>query len=84
MLWVTDAAGRKVVGTVAVDEEETRWRFTPAAAWAPGRYFLVADTTLEDLAGNSIGRPFEVDLFRRVDREVKTETVRVPFAVAAP
>jgi hypothetical protein len=44
----------------------------------------VAATTLEDLAGNSIARPFEVDIFRPVQHQVKTETVQVPFAVAAP
>jgi hypothetical protein len=80
-LWVTDAAGRKVPGTVKVTAEETRWELTPEKAWPAGMYELVADTRLEDLAGNGIGRPFEVDVFRPVQREIKAETVRLPFEV---
>jgi hypothetical protein len=81
LLWVTDADGRAVPGTATISEEETRWQFTPELAWHPGPYHLVADTRLEDLAGNSIGRPFEVDVFRPVQREIKTETVQLPFRV---
>jgi hypothetical protein len=83
LVWVTDPGGRKVAGTAAVGANETRWSFTPDKPWPAGSYHLVADTRLEDLAGNSIGRPFEVDEFRRVDREVKAETVKVPFEVKA-
>jgi hypothetical protein len=81
MLWVTDPAGRKVAGTVAVSGQEKAWQFTPQAAWRAGAHHLVADTQLEDLAGNGIGRPFEVDVFRPVERAVKEETVRVRFEV---
>ena len=51
------------------------WSFVPEKPWAAGRYSLVIDTTLEDLAGNSIGRPFEVDLFNPVRRTLKAPTV---------
>lgn len=81
MLWVVDADGKKVAGGVTVAEEETVWRFTPAKAWQVGAYRLVADTRLEDLAGNSIARPFEVDVFHPVQRAVKAETVAVGFQV---
>ena len=46
-----------------------------------GPHDLVADTRLEDLAGNSIAQPFEVDVLRPVERQIKTETVKVPFCV---
>ena len=72
-----------VEGKLTVGKQEQSWQWTPAAPWAPGEYRLVADTRLEDLAGNSIGRPFEVDEFRRIDRETKVRTVRVPFEVKA-
>jgi hypothetical protein len=81
LIWVTDSQGRKVPGTPAVADEETRWRFTPLQTWAAGTYHLVIDTRLEDLAGNTIGRPFEVDVFRPVQREVKTEAVRLRFDI---
>ncbi len=81
MLWVVNAANEKVAGNVAIAEEETVWRFTPRDAWQPGTYRLVADTRLEDLAGNSIARPFEIDVFHPVQRAVKAATVAVPFAL---
>jgi hypothetical protein len=81
LLWVTDAQGQRVAGTVRVTDEETRWHFTPAQRWRAGPYDLIVDTELEDLAGNRIGRPFEVDLFRPIQRRVKTATVERPFSV---
>jgi hypothetical protein len=83
LLWITDPAGRKVSGKVVVSREEKRWSFTPARGWKAGTYHLVADTRLEDLSGNSIGRPFEVDVFRPIERTVKAETVTIPFEVRA-
>jgi hypothetical protein len=81
VLTVTDAAGQKVAGTVAVGDEETRWQFTPEKPWPAGAYNLVVDTALEDLAGNSIARAFEVDVFHPVQREVKAKTVSLPFTI---
>ncbi|HEV2949992.1 MAG TPA: hypothetical protein VGX70_21625, partial [Gemmataceae bacterium] len=79
---VTDAAGHPLDGTISVTEKETHWSLTPKQPWQAGHYHLTADTTLEDLAGNSIGRPFEVDVFHPIQRQVKSETVKVPFDIA--
>jgi hypothetical protein len=84
LLTVADASGKAVEGAIELTDNETRWRFTPKAAWPAGAYHLVADTRLEDLAGNSIERPFEVDIFHPVPREVKEEKVKLPFEVKAP
>jgi hypothetical protein len=81
MLWINDERGEKVAGTIEVAQQETCWRFTPVTPWRAGRYDLVADTRLEDLAGNNIARPFEVDELRPIERETKSETVRLPFEV---
>jgi hypothetical protein len=82
LLQVTDAEGRPVAGQAEVMPGETTWEFTPREPWHAGTFRLVIDTWLEDLAGNHIGRPFEVDVFRTVQREVKSETVSLPFTVA--
>ncbi len=79
LVWVTDGDGHKVAGTVALSQEETRWQFTPAQTWKAGKYDLVADTRLEDLAGNSLGRPFEVAASKKVQPETQAETVKLPF-----
>ena len=68
-------------GSTKVGDDETSWSFTPETSWQPGRYSLLVDTRLEDLCGNSIARPFEVDVLRKVERAVKKETVEVPFEV---
>ncbi len=80
-LWVETDEGRPLAGSIAIDQQETRWRFTLRDVWKPGRYQLVVVKTLEDLAGNSVGRPFEVDELKPVTREVASEEVRLPFEV---
>jgi hypothetical protein len=49
-----------IPGAITVEEAETRWLFTPRDPWQPGPHSLVVLTTLEDPAGNRIGRAFEV------------------------
>jgi hypothetical protein len=80
-LTVADGRGRRIDGDVTVEANETRWVFTPAAAWRRGEYFLQAMTILEDMAGNRIGRAFEVDEFSRADESATEETVAIPFRV---
>lgn len=72
--------GRGVPGMVSVDKRETEWRLTPQQPWKPGAYTLVVDTGLEDLAGNSIGQAFDIDVFDRVTQHLATKTVSLPFA----
>jgi hypothetical protein len=81
VLTVADASGKPLAGSVAVGAGETSWSFTPDAPWKGGNYDLVVDTSLEDLAGNSIERPFEVDVFDKVDRTVKAKTITQRFTV---
>jgi hypothetical protein len=71
LIEVFDAQRRPLPGDISIGPEETRWQFTPAAAWKAGEYQVRVDTSLEDLAGNRIGRPFDVDTFERVERPQK-------------
>jgi hypothetical protein len=73
--------GEPVEGNAEVDANETRWRFTPRDAWEPGGYQLLVLDILEDLAGNQIGRAFEVDNFDTVDKSPDPQTITLPFAV---
>ena len=63
-------AGR---GRHRVDNAETRWTFTPREPWRAGTYQLLALDILEDVAGNQIGRAFEVDNFDTVDKSPNPE-----------
>lgn len=80
-LTVVDAAGSPVAGRIEIDQEETRWRFIPGAAWSSGTHSLAVDVVLEDLAGNSIERPFEVDVVRPVERAATGRSVRLDFTL---
>jgi hypothetical protein len=73
--------GTSVEGDAAVEAAETRWTFTPREPWRAGTYQFLALDILEDLAGNQIGRAFEVDNFDTVDKSPNPETVQVPFTV---
>jgi hypothetical protein len=79
---VSTADGEQVVGSVEVDQHETRLSFRPRQPWAANDYVLVIDTLLEDLAGNSIAKPFEVDKFDKVQSQITTELHEVPFTIA--
>ena len=46
-----------------------------------GDYTLRAATILEDLAGNSLGRRFEVDVFERVEDRFLKVTANLPFRI---
>lgn len=50
-----------VAGKISLEENETRFRFTPAASWTPGRYAINVRGIIEDLAGNRLGKLFDVD-----------------------
>lgn len=75
--------GQPVVGNVRVEAHETRWIMTPSDAWRPGRYELIALSILEDVAGNRIGRAFEVVTFDRVDRATEPAVTSMPFSLAS-
>jgi hypothetical protein len=83
MITVADVQGRPVAGTVAVAHQERSWDFTPAQPWQVGSYHLIIDTRLEDPAGNSVGRPFEVDVFHRIERQIKSAAIQLPFEIRA-
>lgn len=83
MISVQDAEGHTVRGAAETEAHETRWRFTPAESWRAGTYALAVDTALEDLAGNRIDRPFDVDLFERVERRIVREIRSLPFEVGS-
>ncbi len=62
MLRVVSLDGASVQGEVQVGSKHDQWSLVPETAWKPGRYQIIVNSTLEDLCGNSIARPFEVQL----------------------
>ena len=71
-----------LTGDVTIGANETEWRFAPSEPWQAGDYQLIALTFLEDMAGNRIGRAFEVDEFREIDPKEDQERVALPFRIS--
>jgi hypothetical protein len=80
MLKVSGSRG-EVGGMIEVAREETEWHFTPQSPWTAGIHRLIIDTSLEDLAGNKIGQPFDIDVFDRVTERITTSTTSLPFEI---
>ncbi len=76
VLSLVGADSAEVAGGIEIDQHETRWRFTPKEPWKAGRYSLKIQTSLEDRVGNSIARPFEVDLNEPQPAEVPKVLLR--------
>ncbi len=81
LITVTDEAGRPVGGEPALADGERRWTFLPAEPWRAGAHRMVVGTTIEDLAGNNIGKTFDVDVNAGAPRRIERATVEVAFVV---
>jgi len=80
MLQVTGPSGR-IAGDIVVERNESLWRLTPTRPWSAGSYRLLVDADLEDVAGNRINQPFDIDVFEKVTQHLTTRTISVPFNV---
>lgn len=80
---VENKSGKAIEGHIETADDERSWRFIPSVAWRAGEYRLAVGSVLEDLAGNSIARPFEVDLEKEPESPASA-TVQIPFRVSLP
>lgn len=80
-LGVLSPDGEALDGQMAIGAGEQTWSFAPSSAWQPGQHNLFALAMLEDLAGNRVGRAFEVESFDRAEEPAATERTLLPFVV---
>jgi hypothetical protein len=73
--------GEAIDGMTSIGGQERRWSFTPARPWVRGSYSVVVQTTIEDLAGNNIGKPFEVDVVETTQPRLTKQFVKLLFDV---
>jgi hypothetical protein len=78
-LWVNQETGEPLAGGVSVGPGERCWRFRPESPWEEGRYQVMVDPRLEDLAGNSLIRVFDRDLTRAEDVPNHAGRVAIDF-----
>jgi hypothetical protein len=70
-----------VPGKPTLTNKETLWSFVPDEPWRTGKQQLLVQTTIEDLAGNNIGKPFEVDLFSSVQKRITHDVATREFTI---
>lgn len=80
MITVAGKSGN-IDGAISITRMETEWRFTPRDKWKSGDYNILIDADIEDLAGNHIGQPFDIDEFKTVTKSIATQTVSLPFTL---
>jgi hypothetical protein len=61
-LTIRNAKGQIIAGKVAIGKGETSWRFTPDQPWLAMPHQVSVSPDLEDVAGNTPARPFDMDL----------------------
>ena len=81
MIRVARNSDKALNGTASLEDDERRWKFAPARPWTRGPHQLLVQTTIEDLAGNNVGKSFEVDLFDNVDRRITNPVASIAFEV---
>jgi hypothetical protein len=74
---IIDDRGNRLEGSAALASDEREWRFTPYAAWRGEPHTLVVDSRIEDLAGNNLVRPFDLDV--RSAQPPSADAYRVRF-----
>jgi hypothetical protein len=78
---VTSDSGQAIEGRAGLEDQERRWAFVPAGPWARSRYRLVIQTTIEDLAGNNIGKVFDVDKLEQIGKKLDSSIVTLAFEI---
>ncbi len=73
--------GGPVPVTAALDHAETRILLTPDQPWQTGPHTLRISSILEDIAGNRIGRPFDIDRQDPAQANAAARDAEVAFKV---
>ncbi len=71
---IINEQNKRVEGDIEIVNDEKAWLFKPKLDWEAGDYAIEIDDVIEDLAGNSIVRPFEV---HTSDRSPRSKTVPI-------
>lgn len=81
MVKVTGPGGLVLDRPIVLAGEKTLRFAAPKGGWKSGTYQITIDTRLEDVSGNRVGEPFEVDVFKPVERTPTVETVTRTFRI---
>lgn len=74
-------AGAALPGELRIEAGETRWVFVPRDPWQTGVYAVAVLPILEDVAGNRIGRAFEVRSTGDAVAPEDSRPISLPFQI---
>lgn len=78
---ILDQQRMRVEGDIEIFNDEKSWLFKPRRDWQAGDYTIEIDDIIEDLAGNSIGRPFEVKTSDTTQRATPLSKMKFYFTI---
>jgi hypothetical protein len=64
----------------AMTVNDTTWKFIPDNAWRKGKYVILISPLLEDVCGNNLNNPFDLDLSKE-RRTNSTEPVQIALTI---
>ena len=73
--------GKPVDGKAELADNDRQWVFKPDGPWQQGDYKIIVNSTIEDLAGNNVGKLFEVDVFIDVQKQLTTDRVTLTLKI---
>ena len=74
---------KPVAGDIEIDRHETRLSFTPSSVWQARSYHVEIGARLEDVSGNTIGMPFDVDAHNNTARQSAQRQMSLPLIIYA-
>lgn len=81
MIRLRNPSGASLDGDIELRDSERTWVFTPNLPWRSDRFELIIPTTIEDLAGNNIGKAFDVDTSQDVERTLTSDQIAIPIVI---
>lgn len=81
-LHIVDEKGKSVLGRWQIVNEEKEASFKPDEPWMNGSFQLQVESRLEDLAGNNLNRPFDMDVKANAKLLPERKVISIPFRVS--
>ncbi len=81
MIWIEDHEGQRISGQVKIQNNGKNWTFTPDQNWQLTSYYLVINSKLEDLAGNSLRRLFDQEVLSSSKNVTRPTLLYIPFSI---
>jgi len=74
----------RISGIPTLEQKERVWKLYPKKPWLPGAYTIIIKSKIEDLAGNSLSRPFDREISKSSSKKPGTsEFYEFPFEIAS-